>query len=144
MKRRRHTPEQVIRKLREAERLLSEGKSIAEVCKVLEISEPTFHRWRNQYGGMKADDAKRLKELERENQRLKRIVANQALDIDGLKEIAKGRMKVKFASALCSPSSSRRRSAAVVVGGCSRRRSARTRLGRAGRSAARARGAVRG
>jgi putative transposase len=70
--------------------MLSEGKTVAEVCKALEISEPTFHRWRNQYGGMKADDAKRLKELERENQRLKRIVANQALDIDGLKEIAKG------------------------------------------------------
>ena len=90
MKRRRHTPEQVIRKLREAERLLGEGKTIAEACKQLEISEQTFHRWRNQYGGMKADDAKRLKELERENTRLKRIVANQALDIDGLKEIARG------------------------------------------------------
>jgi transposase-like protein len=90
MKRRRHTPEQVIRKLREADRMLSEGRSIAEVTKALEVSEPTYHRWRNQYGGMKADDAKRLKELERENQRLKRIVANQALDIDGLKEIAKG------------------------------------------------------
>lgn len=90
MKQRRHTPEQVIRKLREADRMLSEGKNIAEVAKALEISEPTYHRWRNQYGGMKADDAKRLKELERENQRLKRIVANQALDIDGLKEIAKG------------------------------------------------------
>lgn len=90
MKRRRHTPEQVIRKLRDADRMLSEGMSIAEVSKALEISEPTYHRWRNQYGGMKAEDAKRLKELERENQRLKRIVANQALDIDGLKEIAKG------------------------------------------------------
>lgn len=90
MKRRRHTPEQVIRKLREADRMLSEGQGIAEVAKALEISEPTYHRWRNQYGGMKADDVKRLKELERENQRLKRIVANQALDIDGLKEIAKG------------------------------------------------------
>jgi putative transposase len=90
MKRRRHTPEQVIRKLREADRMLSEGRTTAEVTKALEISGPTYHRWRNQYGGMKADDAKRLKELERENQRLKRIVANQALDIDGLKEIAKG------------------------------------------------------
>jgi putative transposase len=90
MKRRRHTPEQVIRKLRDADRMLSEGKTIAEAAKALEISEQTFHRWRNQYGGMKADDAKRLKELERENTRLKRIVANQALDIDGLKEIAKG------------------------------------------------------
>ena len=58
MKRSRHTPEQVIRKLREAERLLGEGKTIAEVAKALEISEQTFHRWRNQYGGMKADDVK--------------------------------------------------------------------------------------
>ena len=90
MKQRRHTPEQVIRKLREADRMLGEGRSIAEVAKALEVSEPTYHRWRNQYGGMKADDAKRLKELERENQRLKRIVADQALNIDALKEVAKG------------------------------------------------------
>jgi len=90
MKRTRHTPEQVIRKLREAERMLAEQKSIAEIAKELGVSENTYHRWRNQYGGMKADDVKRLKELERENQRLKRIVANQALDIDGLKEIARG------------------------------------------------------
>ena len=62
----------------------------AEIAKALGVSENTYHRWRNQYGGMKADDVKRLKELERENQRLKRIVANQALDIDGLKEIARG------------------------------------------------------
>ena len=67
MKRRRHTPEQIIRKLREAERMLGEGKTIAEVAKELGVSEQTYHRWRNQYGGMKADDAKRLKELEREN-----------------------------------------------------------------------------
>ena len=90
VKRRRHTPEQVIRKLREADRLLGEGKTAAEVARHLEVSENTYHRWRNQFGGMKADDAKRLKELERENARLKRIVADQALDIDGLKEIAKG------------------------------------------------------
>ena len=67
MKRRRHTPEQVIRKLREAERMLGEGKTIPEAAKELGISEQTYHRWRNQYGGMKANDAKRLKELEREN-----------------------------------------------------------------------------
>ena len=90
MKQRRHTPEQVIRKLREADRLLGEGKVIAEVARALEVSEVTYHRWRNQYGGMKADDVKRLKELERENQRLKRIVADQALNIDALKEVAKG------------------------------------------------------
>ena len=89
MKRRRHTPEQVIRKLREAERMLGEGKTIPEPAKELAISEQTYHRWRNQYGGMKADDVKRLKELEAENQKLKRIVADQALDIQGLKEIAR-------------------------------------------------------
>jgi putative transposase len=90
VKRRRHTPEQIIRKLREAERLLGEGRTIPEAAKELGISENTYHRWRNQYGGMKANDAKRLKELERENARLKRIVADQALNIDALKEIAKG------------------------------------------------------
>ena len=90
MKARRHTPEQVIRKLREADRLLAEGKEVGEVCRHLEISEPTYHRWRNQFGGMKADDVKRLKELERENVRLKRIVADQALNIDALEEVARG------------------------------------------------------
>jgi transposase-like protein len=90
MKRSRHTPGQIIRKLRDVDRLLAEGKTTGEVARELGVSEATLHRWRNQYGGMKADDVKRLKELERENQRLKRIVANQALDIDGLKEIARG------------------------------------------------------
>jgi len=90
MKRRRHTPEQVIRKLREAERMLSEGKTIPEAARALEVSEQTFHRWRNQYGGMKADDAKRLKELERENKQLKAIVADQALECRALKEVARG------------------------------------------------------
>jgi putative transposase len=89
-RRRRHTPEQVIRKLREADRLLGEGQEVALVCKQLEVSEQTLHRWRAQYGGLKADDAKRLKELERENGKLKRMVAEQLLEIDGLKEIAKG------------------------------------------------------
>ena len=86
----RHTPEQIIRKLREAERLLAEGKQVPEVAKALEVSEQTFHRWRAQYGGMKADDAKRLKELERENSRLKRIVADQMLENEALREISKG------------------------------------------------------
>jgi transposase-like protein len=90
MKRRRHTPEQIIRKLREAERLLGEGKAIPEVAKQLEIAENTFHRWRAQYGGMKGEDIKRLKELERENQQLKRIVADKELEIDALKEVASG------------------------------------------------------
>jgi len=90
VKQRKHTPEQVVRKLREADRLLGEGQELPEVIKGLEISEPTYHRWRNQYGGMKADDVKRLKELEVENQKLKRIVADQALDIQGLKELSAG------------------------------------------------------
>jgi len=80
----------VIRKLAEGEKLLGEGKSLEEVVRHLEITESTWHRWRNQYGGMKADDAKKLKELERENARLKRIVADQALDIDMLKEVNRG------------------------------------------------------
>ena len=89
MKRRRHTPEQIVRKLREVERLLGEGQTIAEAAKQVEISEQTYHRWRNQYGAMKVDDARRLRELERENARLKRIVADKELEIDALKEIAK-------------------------------------------------------
>jgi len=90
MKRTRHTPEQVIRKLRDADRMLAEQKGVAEIAKELGVSENTYHRWRTQYGGMKASDVKRLRALERENASLKRIVANQALDIDGLKEIARG------------------------------------------------------
>jgi len=83
MARRRHTPEQTIRKLREGEKLLNEGKNIDEVCKHLEVSAPTWHRWQAQYGGMKGEDTKRLKEL-------KKIVADQALDIDMLKELNRG------------------------------------------------------
>jgi len=90
VKRRRHTPEQIIRKLREAERLVGEGKTIPEAAKAIEVSEQTYHRWRNQYGGMKANDAKRLKELERENVQLKRIVADQVLENQALKEISRG------------------------------------------------------
>jgi putative transposase len=90
VKRRRHTPEQVVRKLREAERMLGEGAQVPEVAKALEVSEQTFHRWRAQYGGMKADDVKRLKQLERENGRLKRIAADKELEIDALREVARG------------------------------------------------------
>lgn len=90
MKRRRHTPEQIVRKLREADRLLGEGQELPEVLKFLEVSEATYHRWRAQYGGMKTDDVKRLKELEAENARLKRVVADQVLEVAALKEIAKG------------------------------------------------------
>ena len=87
MKRRRHTPEQIIRKLREAERMLGEGRTIPEAAKALEISENTFHRWRNQYGGMKADDAKRLKELETENGRLKKLLADSLLENEVTREV---------------------------------------------------------
>jgi transposase len=90
MSRRRHTPEQVVRKLREADRLLGEGMELPEVWKYLEVSEATYHRWRTQFGGMKADDVKRLKELEAENHKLKRIVADQVLEVAALKEIARG------------------------------------------------------
>ena len=90
MKRRRHTPEQIVRKLAEGEKLLGQDKPLDEVVRHLEITESTWHRWRNQYGGMKADDAKELRELRKENQRLKKIVADQALDIDMLKELNRG------------------------------------------------------
>ncbi len=90
VKAKRHTPNQIIRKLREAELMLGEGKTTAEVAKGLGVSENTFHRWRNQYGGMKADDAKRLKELEKENTQLKRLVADKELEILAHKEISKG------------------------------------------------------
>jgi len=90
MKRRRHTPDQIIRKLAEGEKLLGQGQDIEEVARHLEITESTWHRWRNQYGGMKVDDAKRLKELERENTRLKHIVADLTLDNAMLKELNRG------------------------------------------------------
>ena len=90
MARRRHTPEQVVRKLREADRLLNEGSDVAEVARHLEVSEQTYHRWRNQFGGMKADDVKRLKELERENAMLKRIVADKELENLALREVSRG------------------------------------------------------
>ena len=90
MKRKRHSPEQIITKLREADAMLATGSTIARVVQRLEISEQTFHRWRNQYGGMKANEAKRLKELEQENNRLKKLVADLSLDNAMLKEIAEG------------------------------------------------------
>jgi transposase-like protein len=90
-KRKRHSPEQVIAKLREADAMLAGGASVGQVCQRLEVSEATLNRWRNQYGGMKAGEAKRLKELEQENARLKRIVADQALDITMLKDLQEGK-----------------------------------------------------
>jgi putative transposase len=90
MKRRHHSPEQIIRLLQEGEKLLGAGQPVEQVARQLEISESTWHRWQNQYGGMKADEAKELRELRKENQRLKKIVADQALDIDMLKELNRG------------------------------------------------------
>jgi putative transposase len=86
----RHSPEQIVRKLRQSETRLAAGASIPEAARELGISEATFHRWRNQYGGMSSQEAKRLKELEKENARLKKLVAEQALDIDILKEVSRG------------------------------------------------------
>jgi putative transposase len=90
MKRHRHTPEQVVRKLREGDRLLNDGVEFAEVLRQLEVSESTWNRWRNQYGGMKANEAKRLRELEVENTRLKKLLAEAELDKAMLKELAEG------------------------------------------------------
>lgn len=86
MKRTRHSAEQIVNKLREADAMLAAGRTIAQVVQALGVSEQTFHRWRNQYGGMKADEARRLKELEIENARLKRVVADITLDMAILKE----------------------------------------------------------
>jgi len=86
MKGKRHTPEQIINKLRGAEAELNAGQTIGQVCQKLGISEQTFHRWRNQYGGMKSEAARKLKELEQENLRLKKAVADLALDKQILKE----------------------------------------------------------
>lgn len=90
MARKRYAPEQIIAKLREAEIHLSKGQTTAEVCKKIGVTENTYYRWRREYGGLRIDQAKRLKELERENVRLKRLVADQALDITILKEAARG------------------------------------------------------
>ena len=89
-KRRRHSPEQIVKKLRDADAMVAAGKTIAEVLQALEVSEATLSRWRSQYGGMKSEEAKRLKQLEEENNRLKKLVADQALDIQMLKEVTTG------------------------------------------------------
>ena len=90
MRRLRHTVEQILAKLREAEVALSKGQPVAQACRTLGITEHTYDRWRNEYGGLKIDQAKRLKELERENSRLKRAVADLTLDKVILKEAAEG------------------------------------------------------
>jgi transposase-like protein len=87
----RYSVEQIVAKLREAERLQGQGMTIPQVCKKLGVSDQTFYRWRTKYGAMKEDEAIRLKQLEQENARLKRIVAEQALDISMLKDLNKGK-----------------------------------------------------
>ncbi len=91
MKRKRHSPEQIIAKLREADAMLAAGTTIGQICQKLEVAEQTFYRWRNQYGGMKAAEAKRLKELEIQNTRLKKLVADLSLDKQILEEALKGK-----------------------------------------------------
>lgn len=88
--RRRHTAEQVVRKLQVADRMLANGEDLAAVARELGVTETTYYRWRNQYGGLKADDAKRLKDLERENGTLKRLLADSELEKAALKELLRG------------------------------------------------------
>ena len=91
MKRKRHTPEEIIKKLREAATLLAAGQGVEEVCKKLEVSAPTYHRWRQEYGGAKEETIKRLKALEKENTQLKKLVADLSLDKAMLKELVEGK-----------------------------------------------------
>jgi len=98
MKRKRHTPEAIIKKLREAATLLAGGQGVEKVCKRLEVSPPTYHRWRQEYGGAKEETVKRLKELEKENGRLKKLVAGLSLDKAILKEVAEGKWQVRSAN----------------------------------------------
>ena len=91
MPNKRFTVEQIVAKLREAERLQGQGMTIPQLCKRLQISDQTFYRWRLKYGALKEDEAQRLKALEQENARLKRIVAEQALDISMLKDLSRGK-----------------------------------------------------
>ena len=89
-RRKRHSPEQIVRKLRDADAMLNSGKELSAVLQALEVSESTLDRWRLQYGGMKPEEAVRLKKLEEENRRLKELVAEKELDIKALKLIAEG------------------------------------------------------
>ena len=90
MKQNRHTVDQIIAKLRRADIELGKGKKVPEVCRLLEISEQTYYRWRQKYGGMQPEMAKQLKALQKENARLKKMVAEQALDMEILKEASRG------------------------------------------------------
>ncbi len=91
MKRKRHSAEQIIAKLREAEVLLQRGQAVPQVCRQLGVTVQTYYRWRKEYGGMRVDQAKRLKDLEKENTQLKKIVADQVLDMAILKDVASGK-----------------------------------------------------
>ena len=91
MPRKRYTPEQIVAKLRDMERLQAQGMTIPQAARKLGISDQTFYRWRLRFGAMKEDEAQRLKSLEQENNRLKRIVAEQALDISMLKDLSRGK-----------------------------------------------------
>ena len=138
MPRKKRTAEQIITKLREAEVLLSKGQTTGEVCRQLGVSENTYYRWRKEYGGLEVDQARRLKELEQENARLKKLVADLALDIAILKEAARGnsepgastpggRARVREAGGLRAPSVPGAGSAAVdaaVRAAAGRRRAA--------------------
>jgi transposase-like protein len=122
MKRKRHTPEEIIKKLREAATLLAGGQGIEEVCKKLEVSPPTYHRWRQEYGGAKEETVKRLKELEKENVQLKKLVADLSLDKAMLKELVEGKWQARRANARrwhTSGKSSKCRSAGPVKWSCS-------------------------
>jgi transposase-like protein len=87
----RFKPEQIVIKLREAEVLLGKGKTVAQVCRQLEVTENTYYRWKKEFGGLRVNQAKRLKELEKENRQLKKLVAEQALDNSILREAARGK-----------------------------------------------------
>ena len=91
MPRKRHTPEQIINKLRQAEVELSEGKTVPQACKKIGVAEQTYYRWRHEYGGMRTEQVKRLKELEKENAQLKKLVADLSLDNQVLNEAASGK-----------------------------------------------------
>ncbi len=91
MKRKRHSAEQIISKLGEAEVLLEKGQVVPQVCRQLGVTAQTYYRWRKECGGMRVDQAKRLKDLEKENTQLKKIVADQALDMAILKDVASGK-----------------------------------------------------
>jgi putative transposase len=101
--RKKHTPEQVVRKLATADRMLNDGKDVADVCRELQVSEQTYYRWRNQFGGMKPDDAKRLKGLERGNATLKRLLADAELEKVALKEIGRETSEPGAPAGGCAP-----------------------------------------